>query len=186
MNKESIHRLVGTALLGATVVVLQLLGSFIRFGPVSVCLVMLPIVFGTAVYGPRTGAFLGGVFGIVVLCQPDTAAFYQISVIGTIVTVLAKGILSGWLGGLVYRTLARKNEWVAVVSTAVVCPVVNTAVFFLGCRVFFWSALAEWGAGDAFVYIITALIGVNFLAELGINIICSPAIPLMLRAVRHN
>ncbi len=186
MNKESIHRLVGTALLAATVVVLQLLGSFIRFGPVSICLVMIPIVVGAAVYGPRTGAILGGVFGIVVLCQPDTTAFYQISVFGTVVTVLLKGILSGLIGGLVYRAVAKKNEFVAVILTAIVCPVVNTGLFFLGCRVFFWSALAEWGAGDALTFVITGMIGVNFLAELGTNILCAPAVPLILRAVRRT
>ena len=47
--------------------ILQLLGSFIKIGPVSISLVLIPIVIGAAVYGLKTGAWLGLVFGIVVL-----------------------------------------------------------------------------------------------------------------------
>ena len=52
------RRLAGLALFTAIVVVLQLLGSFIRFGPVSVSLVALPIVVGAAVYGSAAGLWL--------------------------------------------------------------------------------------------------------------------------------
>ena len=94
--------MVGIAILIALVVILQLLGQFIRFGPASITLVLLPIVVGAAVYGPSAGAILGLAFSVVVLLQPDTAFFYGMSVLGTVVTVIAKGILSGWLAGLTY------------------------------------------------------------------------------------
>lgn len=186
MSKSKINRLVGIALLSAIVVVLQLLGSFIRFGPVSISLVLIPIVVGAAVYGPVAGAVLGGVFGLVVLCQPDTAFFYGLNTFGTVITVMAKGILCGWLSGLVYRVCAKKNEIVAVILAAVVCPVVNTGVFFLGCVLFFWEGIAQVGGGNAFQYVITVMIGFNFLAELGANIICAPVILRILQAVRRK
>ena len=50
-SQEKTRRLAGLALFTALIVILQLLGSFIRFGPVSVSLVALPIVVGAAVYG---------------------------------------------------------------------------------------------------------------------------------------
>ena len=59
MRNEKIKKMVGIALLMAVVVVLQLLGSFIKLGPVEVSLVLLPIVIGAAVYGPTAGAILG-------------------------------------------------------------------------------------------------------------------------------
>ena len=72
-SQEKTRRLAGLALFTALIVILQLLGSFIRFGPVSVSLVALPIVVGAAVYGGAAGLWLGFVFGMVVLLSGDAA-----------------------------------------------------------------------------------------------------------------
>ncbi len=184
MKNAKIKQMVGISIMAAIVVVLQLLGSFIHFGPVSVSLVLIPIVVGAAVYGPSAGAILGVVFSAVVLMQPDTSFFYGISVFGTVATVLVKGTLAGLLAGYTYRVLAKVNRTLAVFISAVVCPVVNTGIFFLGCRLFFWEALAEVGGGDAFMYVITVMIGFNFLAELATNMVCSPVIHRILRIVK--
>lgn len=186
MKNAKIKRMVGIAILSAIVVVLQLLGSFIKFGPVSISLVLVPIAVGAAMYGPIAGAVLGGVFAVVVLLQPDTSLFYNISFIGTIATVLVKGILAGWLSGLVFQALSKKNEWIAVGLAAAVCPIVNTGCFVIGCRLFFWDALAEMGGGNALVFLITVMIGFNFFAEFVANIICSPVIVRILHAVKRN
>lgn len=173
--------MVGIAILTAIVVVLQHLGSFIHFGPVSISLVLIPIVVGAATYGPSAGAILGGVFGVVVLLQPDTAFFHSITVAGTILTVMIKGTMAGYLSGLSFLYLRKYNHWLAVIVSAVVCPVVNTTIFFLGCRLFFWEALAQLGDGNAFAYVVTVMIGFNFLAELTANVICSPVILRIIR-----
>ena len=68
--KVNAKKIAGVGLLTALVVVLQLLGSFIKFGTVSISLVLIPIVVGAALYGVGAGAWLGGVFAVVVLCQP--------------------------------------------------------------------------------------------------------------------
>jgi thiamine transporter ThiT len=52
----SIKQLTLGAMLTALVVVLQLVGSFIRFGPFSISLVLIPIVIGAATCGPYIGA----------------------------------------------------------------------------------------------------------------------------------
>lgn len=178
--------MVGIAILSSIVVVLQLLGSFIKFGPVSVSLVLIPIVIGAAMFGPGAGAVLGGVFSIVVLMQADTAFFYGISFFGTILTVLVKGTMAGWLSGLTFKALSGKNEWVAVGLAAMVCPLVNTGIFALGCRLFFWNALAELGGGNALVFLLTGMIGVNFIAEFITNVICAPVILRILHAVKKH
>ncbi len=174
--KKSIHSIAGIALMSAIVVILQLLGQFIRIGPVSISLVLIPIVVGAAIYGPKAGAVLGGVFGVVVLLQPDTMIFYSVGFWGTIVTVMVKGIVSGWAAGTIYRLLCRKNEFLAVAVAAVISPIMNTGLFSLGCRLFFWDLLAQWGNGQALVYMVTVLIGFNFLAEIIANVLCAPVI----------
>ena len=186
MNRTKTQRMVGMAILAAIIVVLQSVGSFIKFGSVSVSLVLIPIVVGAAIYGPSAGALLGGVFSIVVLLQPDTAFFYGISFLGTVLTVIAKGTLAGWLAGLAFRCLCAKNEWIAVGLAAMVCPVVNTGLFALGSRLFFWDAYAEMGGGNAMLILMTVMIGFNFLAEFAANVICAPVIVRILHAVRKR
>ena len=178
--------MVGIAILSAIVVVMQLLGSFIKFGPVSISLVLIPIVVGAAVYGPTAGAILGGVFSIVVLSQPDTAWFYGLSFFGTVITVLLKGILAGFLSGLAYQLFAKKNVWLGVIFAAVICPIVNTGIFAIGCRLFFWDGLTQLGGGNAVLFLLTGMIGFNFIAEFAINLICSPVIVRILHAAKVN
>ena len=176
MKTAKIKRMVGIALMSAIVVVMQLVGSFIRFGPVSVSLVLIPIVVGAAMYGPSAGAVLGGVFGIVVLTQPDTAAFFGISVIGTVITVMGKGILAGMACGFVYKLLSGLNRYVAMLCAAIVCPFVNTGVFIACMMTFFMDVLTAWADGGEIVaYVLSGLVLCNFVPELIINVIFSPA-----------
>lgn len=186
-RNENIRRMVGMAFMMAIVIVLQLLGQFIKIGPVvSISLVLIPIVVGAAMYGPGAGALLGLTFAFVVLFQADTVFFYDIHFFGTVITVLVKGVMAGWLAGWVYRLLAEKNRTLAVLTAAIVCPIINTGIFFLGCRLFFWDALEEQGGGDAFSFVITVMIGWNFVAEFVTNIVCAPVIHRVLDAVKRN
>lgn len=175
----STETLVLGAILSALVVVLQLLGSFIRFGPFSISLVLIPIVIGAATCGTVVGAWLGGVFGLAVLLSGDAATFMAINVPGTIITVMLKGILCGLAAGLIYKLFENRNRYLAVIAAAIVCPLVNTGIFLLGCTVFFLDTLSEWGAGaghdNVFVYMIVGLVGLNFVFELISNVVLSPA-----------
>lgn len=205
MEKKRIdtRTLTGLALLTAVVVILQLLGSFVRFGPFSISLVLIPIVVGAALYGIWAGAWLGFVFGIVVLLQPDTGVFLTISPLGTILVVLLKGALAGLCAGFVYKALSKlraekesgskekkSGSDLAVIAAAVVCPVVNTGIFLLGCLVFFLPTISEWAAGSGFEsvgrYMIFGLVGGNFLFELLFNIVLSPVIVRLIRVGRHD
>lgn len=180
-NSEKTRRLVGLSIFTALVVVLQLVGSGIKLGPFSVSLVLVPIVVGAAVYGSAAGAWLGLVFGAVVLLSGDAAVFLPVSAAGTVATVLLKGTAAGFCAGLAYRLLAKKNRYAAVVAAAVVCPLVNTGVFLLGCRLFFMDTIRGWAeasgfGADAGRYMLVGLVGVNFLVELGIDVVLSPVI----------
>ncbi|MBR3750172.1 MAG: ECF transporter S component [Clostridia bacterium] len=179
-KRESTRTLVLGAILTGLVFLLQMLGSFIHIGPFSISLVLVPIVIGAATCNWKISAWLGTVFGIAVLVSGDAASFLAIDVAGTVVTVLLKGMLCGLVAGLVYKLLEKKNRYLAVVASAIVCPIVNTGVFLLGCLVFFLPTVASWGAAEGYqnvaAYMFLGLAGGNFLVELLINIILSPVI----------
>lgn len=180
--KMRTRRLVGIALFSAIVVVLQMLGAFIKLGGMfSVSLVLIPIVVGSAVYGGGAGTFLGFVFGVAVLLSGDAAAFMAVSPAGAIITVLLKGIAAGGAVDIAYGLLSRVNKYLATVVSAVLCPVVNTGFFLIGCKLFFMSFISDlasqsqYGA-DVTGYMIFILVGANFIFELIVNMVLSPAI----------
>ena len=179
-TKNQTERVALGALFTALVIILQLIGSTIRFGPFSISLVLVPIVIGSAVCGYKIGGFLGLVFGAAVLLSGDAAAFLSVNVGGTVLTVLLKGALCGLAAGLVYTALNRVNTYLAVILAAIVCPVVNTGVFLLGCLVFFMEPVTAWGAALGFTdvgkYMFFGLAGGNFLVELAINAVLAPVV----------
>ncbi len=184
-NTMSTKTMVFAAIMTALVVILQFMGSFVKLGPFSISLVLIPIVIGTATCGEKIGAWLGLVFGVIVLASGDAGAFLAVNVPGTIITVLLKGIACGYLAGLVYKWIARYNKYAAVIAAAAVCPLVNTGIFLLGCVVFFMDTVAQWATqlgfgGNVAKYMIFGLVGGNFLFEFGLNIILSPAIVRLL------
>ena len=169
-------KVVGLGLFTAIVVVLQLLGSFIKFGPFSITLVLAPIVIGAALYGIGAGAYLGLVFGAMVLISGDAAAFLTINPIGTVIIVLLKGMLAGLAAGLVYSLISKASSLAGVIVAGVVCPIVNTGIFLAGCYIFFQEWLVAVFGTTGFVTVVAGLVGVNFLIELGINMVLSTAI----------
>lgn len=80
----------------------------------------------------------------------------------------------------VYEYISRNNRYFAVIIAAVICPVVNTGIFLLGCKLFFMETVTAWGAAAGFEnvasYMFIGLAGFNFLIELGTNILLAPVI----------
>lgn len=179
MNTKT-KRIVGIGLFTAIVVVLQMLGGGIRFSMFSVTLVLVPIVVGAAIYGWQAGAWLGLVFGITVLLSGDAYAFMVVNPLATVMVVLLKGTACGLVSGLVYHGLKRYNTLTAVIVAAVICPIVNTGIFLLGCQFFFLETITEWAINFGFAsagnYMIFGLAGTNFLIELGVNLLLGPVI----------
>lgn len=190
MNKssEKIQKLVAMGLLTALVVIIYLLTMGLKVGPFTITFALIPIVVGAALYGWAAGAWLGLVFGAVVLLTGDAAAFLTINPVGTIATVLVKGAASGAVSGLIYMAFEKKNRWVATICAAAAAPIVNTGIFLIGCLLFFMGTISEWAAGAGFenagVYMISAFVGVNFLVELGTNLVLSSAIVRILDVVK--
>ena len=179
-NKLRVQKITGIGLFSAAVIILQFVSMSLRFTTFSITLTLIPIVVGAAVYGIGAGAWLGLVFGLAVLLTGDASVFLAISIPGTIITVLLKGVLAGVASGALFRLLEGKNRTVASVAAAMICPIVNSGVFFLGCLTFFMSEIRLWALTDfgdnAVLYILLGLIGFNFVLEFAINAIFSPTV----------
>ncbi len=179
MNSKT-KNMVGVGLFTAIVVVLQFLGGGIKFGMFAISLVLVPIVVGSAVYGWKSGTWLGFAFGAAVLLSGDAAAFLVVNPLATILVVLIKGAVCGMVAGLAYHLISRFSKIIAVFAAAVLCPVTNTGIFLLGCKLFFMETLEGWalamGFQNAAEYMIFGLVGVNFLIEIGVNLVLAPVI----------
>ena len=186
--------MVGIALLMALVVVMQFVSGLIPpVGGFTISLVLIPIVLGAALFGPGAGALLGATFGIVVFincvtgADPGGAMVFQANPILCFLVVMGKGTLAGLLSGAVYLLFKRKNAYVAMLLAAIVCPVVNTGTFVTCMLLFFNEVLSVWAGGSNIAgYILTGLILANFVPELAINVIFSPAGQRIADVVKKN
>ena len=192
-SKNNVYRLTGLGILTAIIIVLQIFTTFVRFGPFSITLALIPIVVGAAMYGKGAGAYLGAVFStvVVIMCMTGGdlggAMVWAANPFLCVVLCMLKGTMAGFCAGLVYHALCRKNQILATVLAALVSPIVNTGIFIIGMLLFFKDTLASWAGGsDLLTYIILGLTGVNFLIELGVNMILSPIIVKIIEAVRKT
>ncbi|MBQ7293716.1 MAG: ECF transporter S component [Clostridia bacterium] len=192
-NKRSMstETMVFGAVMTALVIVFQLLATYTTFfGPFSTAMALIPIVIGAAICGTWIGGWLGLVFGLVVLFSGGATLFFAFDVPGTIITVITKGICCGLAAGAVYNLLKKVNKYLAVVSAAAVCPIVNTGVFLLGSAVFFMDsadAIAEkLGMNASGFSVFIALAFANFLFELVINLVLSPVIVRLLNIKKRT
>lgn len=194
-QRQKTFRMVAIALLMALIVIMQLVSAAIP--PVSgfsISLVLIPLVIGAAVYGPGAGALLGATFGVIVFINCVTGAdaggamVFAANPILCFIVVMLKGILAGLAAGWVYSLLKGKNEYVAMLVAAIVCPLVNTGIFVACMLLFFVDVLAAWASGgEIFAYILTGLIVANMLPELLINVVFSPASVRISRVIKkHN
>jgi len=189
-SSANIKKLVELALLLALVILFQSIGAFIRIGPTSVSLVLVPIALGAMLLGPWAGLFLGLVFGVMTLIpgimgtDPFTHTLWMDSPLFTALICLGKAGLCGLVSGLVYKLVSRKNEILAVFLAAAAAPIVNTGLFILGGLVMFYDSLSAMAGGATVIYfLVIVCAGLNFVAEFAINMILSPAINRIINAL---
>ena len=178
---EKTRRLTGLALMTAIIVVLQVVASFVKFGPFSITLALAPIIIGAALYGAGAGAWLGAVLVVLIACiagwDYGGNVLFTANPLLTAALCIVKGAAAGFVSGLVFRGLSRRSPMGAAITAGIVCPVVNTGIFIVGLTLFFYDILVAWAGGtDLIYYIIFIMTGVNFLLELAINLVLSTVI----------
>lgn len=194
MKKLNIKRMAVMAMLMALIVVLQFVSAMIPpIGGFTISLVLIPIVIGAAVYGAGAGALLGATFGVIVLVNCISGAdagghmVFQASPVLCAIVVIGKGLLAGLASGWLYRLLKNKNAYIAMLSAAIVCPIVNTGVFLVCMTMFFADVLAVWAGGsDIFGYMLSGIVLLNFVPELIINIVFGMAGQGVIKAIERK
>ncbi len=192
-KKTNVYKLTGLGILTAIIIVLQIFTTFIHFGPFSITLALIPIVVGAAMYGKGAGAYLGAVFSVVVVIMcitggdPGGFMVWSANPFMCVVMCMLKGTVAGFLAGLMYQLIAPKNQLLGVMIAALISPIANTGIFIIGMLLFFRETLASWAGGsDLLTYIIMGLTGVNFLIELGVNMVLSPIVVKIIEAVNKT
>ncbi len=192
-TKEKTLKMVSLGILSAIIIVLQVLTTYFPTKPFPITLALIPIIIGSALFDEKAGAFLGGVFSVVVIimciigADMGGAMVWNANPFLCILVCMLKGICAGYVSGLFYRLIEKKNSIIATVVAGLSAPIVNTGLFALGMVLFFKDVLAQWSGGsDVLYYIIFGLLGVNFLVEVGVNMILSPVIVKILQAISKN
>ncbi|MBQ9860764.1 MAG: ECF transporter S component [Clostridia bacterium] len=193
VSKKTV-RLAQLSILTALIVVLQLMSYSVKIGPFGLSLVLIPIVVGGALFGVRSGAILGGVFGVVVvLCcvfglDVGGNMLWSINPLLTALICVGKGVAAGAAGAAVSAAFKKiEKPTVGVFLSAITVPIVNTGLFLAMLSLCFYDTLVLWAAGQNVVYyILTGIILVNFVPELLLNMILAPVAQRVIAAVRRN
>lgn len=193
----SAKRITGLAVLLALVVVLQAALGTISIGVVQLNFSLIPIVLGAVLYGAVAGGLLGLACGIVVLVQViNGAGFYSIiwadSPVVTTLTCLLKTTVAGFVAGILFKVIAKKNITCALFTASGIVPCLNTALFIAGCLCMNKSIVAyqatrpEFFGMNAFVFILVGIITFNFFVELAVNLVATPALHRVIRVVEKQ
>ena len=188
MSRQSSHqrvlRLVQISLFAALVAVFQIISTVVPMPFVRITLTLIPVVLGGIYFGKIAGAFLGAVFGAVVTAFTvsgfDFGAnmMFVANPILTVFICFAKGMLAGFCAALVYELLVNKiGKTRSIFLSAAIAPIVNTAFFCVFLYAFYPDILIAWAGGtNVFIYMITGLVGINFVVEFLCNIIICPIV----------
>lgn len=186
----------GVAILGlftAITVVLQIVSYTVKIGTFNLSLVLIPIVLAAVLYGPKYGAILGGVFGVVVTLASAFGLdggghiLFQSAPVLTTLVCLGKGVLAGLFAGLIATPLKKVNVYLSVLAAAIVAPITNTGLFVLSMFLFFRDTLTAWASGaDLVYYAIVGLVGINFIIEFAVNLVLSPAVLRVITALQKT
>ncbi len=187
-GKIQTQKLVLFATFLALTILFQCIGGYIKIGTTSISLVLIPIVIGGVILGVGAGTLLGFAFGFVTLmygvsgADPFTATLLASSPFLTVLTCLGKGVMCGFLSALLYKVIAKKNSLAGCIVASIAAPIVNTGLFIIGglCMSGAITGIIESSPDTSgmqpFYFLVIVCAGINFLVELAVNVVASPAI----------
>ena len=189
--KQKILKLVQLAILVALIFVMQYIGTLVSapFAALGIELsfVLIPIVVGAFLLGPAEGAILGFIFGIMTVVLTFMAPggmtyiLMESNPVMYIFVAMFKAVAAGFGSGLIYKGLDKvfkgKLVYLRTLIASASAPVINTGIFLVGMVLFFSNVISErWAGGQNVFLFIAGLIWINFVIELAINIVLTPAI----------
>ena len=193
-STKKVRQMVFLAMMSAIVVVLQIICTFVKFGPFSITLALIPIIVGAALYGWKSGAFLGFVFGLTVyitgLMGLDGGFINLMMAYNPFLTTLlcfGKAIAAGAVAGALYAPIAKKNVFAGVLISGIAAPITNTGIFALGMMTVFYGFLSQ-NSGDQLplAALFLGWIGINFIIELVVNVALGTVITRIVAVASKN
>jgi len=101
-----------------------------------------------------------------------------------------KSTVAGLVAGLIYKLIGKKNTYIGIAAAAIAAPICNTGILSVGMLLFYNELVTGWAIGEgytsALLYVILGIVGINFIAELFINVVLTPVIVRVIRAVRKR
>ena len=195
MKKNQMSKLVKftqLAVLAAIVVVMSFTPlGYLKIGPLSIALVIIPVVTGAIVLGPGAGAFMGLVFGVTSFAQcfgmdAFGTTLMSINPFFTFVMCIPTRVLAGYLCGLVFKGVSnalsgKKSAEISYPVASVTGPVFNTLFFMsslillFGKTDFIQNLMTSTGA-ENFLMFFVLLVGVNGLVEIASCLVVASAV----------
>ncbi len=194
-SSEKLRKMVTLAMLLALVVLLQVFGGLIPMpGGIAPTLALIPIVLGGVLLGVWYGAALGAAFGLITVLQAPlgalTAVLFSEEPVLFVLIAMVKAIAAGIVPALIFRLFRKNHPFVGVVVASLSSPIVNTALFLLG-------SLTILDAFDVYItgaelamspvqFLFAIVITTNFLAEIIISAVISPAVYRVIEVVKRR
>ena len=173
--------------------------GYLKVGAIEITFMVLPVAIGAILLGPVCGAILGGLFGLTSFIQcfgasPFGALLLSLNPITTFITCMVPRILCGWLSGLIFQALHKKENmktasyFIASLATALL----YTIFFFLFIVIFFSFYCTFLSTMHSFVLLIVGLwvffvgfVGVNGLVEAIVNCLAAGTVSkIVSKAIR--
>lgn len=176
-SRKSIVSMVQLALLSAVIVILAFTPlGLINLGIINATIIHIPVIIGAILLGPKAGAFLGGVFGLVSMIKntmyPNLSSFvftpfYSVGDtqgnLWSVVVSMVPRILIGVVAYYVYAGLMKlsKNQVLSCIVSGLLASMTNTILVMSGIYLFFGPAYAQaqGKAEDALFMFIAGIVG---------------------------
>lgn len=175
-TKLKTQRLAVNGLLAALICVISFLP--LRTLGLEITFSLVPVAIGAALYGPTSGAILGGVFGTVSFIQclgysPFGAALFGINPLLCFVVCVPTRILAGFLAGLIFKGISAidKTKVISYAVTSLAAPLLNTVFFMTTLCFCFYNTeyiqgfVETLGAVNPITFILL-FVGINGLVEI--------------------
>ncbi len=195
MKNLKTNAMTQTAILAAVVLIMAFtpIGYLKTFG-LEITFITIPVIIGAILIGPKAGAVLGCLFGLTSFFQcfglsPFGAALLAINPFYTFIVCVVSRTLMGYLCGVVFKLLSRKNESAFVYGASSLCGALLNTLFFMSLLILFFgnSDYIRGFMGDMSVLrFVIAFVGLQGAIEAAVCFVIATAISKALARYIHK
>ena len=158
----------------------------IPIGPLSISLNVIPVAISAIATGPKGGAAAGAIFGLLSFLQcfgigvPSGMGVILVGINPFLAFIqrFVPRVLEGFLSGLIYKAVKKKNVYAACALTGFLTAFFNTLFFMSALILLFGNTEYVQGliAGRNILLFICAFVGVNAVVEMIASTVISGAV----------